>query len=51
MQGFLEQRHGRMMSDLQAEMTAELEKHKNDLNAELELELKKELEVWKQPNC
>ena len=46
MQNFLEQRHSKAMQELQDEMTAELEKSKNDLNSEMELELKKELEVF-----
>jgi len=48
MQTFLEQRHSQAMAELQEEMSAELEKSKTDLNQQMELQLKKELEIQRQ---
>ncbi|KAH9510197.1 hypothetical protein Btru_043738 [Bulinus truncatus] len=45
MQMFLDQRHTNAMQELETEMFAELEKCKNELNAELEEQLKKDLEM------
>ena len=45
MQSFLEQRHQRAMVDLEQEMSAALEKERDDLNKQMEMELQKELQV------
>ncbi|KAI8789815.1 cingulin [Biomphalaria glabrata] len=45
MQVYLDQRHAKAMQDLETEMYAELEKSKNELNTQLEEQLKKDLEL------
>ncbi|KAL8610099.1 hypothetical protein ACOMHN_024565 [Nucella lapillus] len=48
MQSFLEQRHQRAITELEQEMTTELEKQREDLNSQMETELQKELQTQKQ---
>ena len=45
MQSFLEQRHQHAMVELEQEMTAALEKERDELNKQMEQELQKELQV------
>ena len=45
MQTFLEQRHQRAMVELEQDMGAELEKERDELNRQMEMELQKELQV------
>ena len=45
MQSFLEQKHQHAMSQLEQDMSAELEREKDELNSQMERELQKELQV------
>jgi len=46
---FMEQRHTRQMEELEQDMKVELERSKEELNRQLELELQEELKVL--PMC
>nr|KAG5698071.1 hypothetical protein BaRGS_016719 [Batillaria attramentaria] len=48
MQSFLEQRHQRAITELEQEMLAELEKNRDELNRQMEIELQKELQAQRQ---
>lgn len=48
MQSYLEQRHQKAIAELERDMLAELEKNKDELNRQMELELQKELQGQRQ---